>query len=214
MNKVHNKAEYKFRLNNSMYETTIECPTREQILEIAEKDSDGHDLFFICHGKQEPVKPGETICLSKPGLERFIARPRKVNDGFKGGESLLPFNDVEYLNETFSDGWELRRIDNLNLLFIKDFDLPQGYNISKSDIIIIIPDRYNSVQLDMVYFQHNISRLDGKAIPNLSPRNFGGVIYQQWSRHRTPENPWIIGVDCIQTHIELIRTFLRKEFER
>lgn len=105
-------------------------------------------------------------------------------------------------------------MDKLNVLLIHDFEIPSGYNVEKADMIVIIPDRYDSVQLDMAYFKPHLSKADHKAIPRLTNKNFAQETYEQWSRHRDNENPWIIGVDCIETHVELIRFFLRKELER
>ncbi|MEP1034409.1 multiubiquitin domain-containing protein [Ekhidna sp.] len=209
------KAQFKFQVNNSLYETDIECPTSAQILKIAGfNDPSCYDLILVRRGKDELIKNDQSVCLTDPGVERFRARPKKVKDGFQGGESPLPLRDVEYLNEEFPNRWKIVSQDNLKLLKIEGFDPPNGYNQKAMNMIIIIPKRYDSVQLDMAYFQPHLSRLDGKAIPKATDRKFGSDIYQQWSRHRENDNPWTIGVDCIETHVELIRFFLRKELER
>lgn len=209
------KAKFKFKVNNAIYETDVECPNGTEILTIAGYDKpNDYDLILIRRGQEEIIPLKQTVCLSDPGVERFRARPKKVNDGYKGSESSLSLKDTNYLETVFQGRWELNRVNNLNLLHIKDFEIPEGYNVGKSDMIIIIPDRYDSVQLDMAFFKPHLSRTDNKPLIKCTPRQFGNDIYQQWSRHRTPENPWIIGVDCIETHIELIKHFLRKELER
>lgn len=209
------KAKFKFKVNNSIYETEVECPTGTEILTIAGYDKpNDYDLIFIRRGQEEIIPLNQTVCLSDPGVERFRARPKKVNDGYKGSESSLSLKDTNYLDTTFQECWELKRVDNLNILYIKDFEIPKGYNVTQSDMVIIIPDRYDSVQLDMAFFKTHLSRADKKPLIKATPRPFGNEIFQQWSRHRAPDSPWIIGVDCIETHIELIRFFLRKELER
>ncbi|MCR8667295.1 multiubiquitin domain-containing protein [Aestuariibaculum sp. M13] len=209
------EAQFKFKLNNSIYYTDKECPTGAEILNIAGYDNpNDYDLILVRKGKDEFISLDQTVCLSDPGVERFRARPKKVKDGYKGSESSLPLKDIEYLNENFPNSWEFKKDNRLNILLIKDFLLPEGYNVSKADMIIIIPDRYDSVPLDMAFFKQNLSRKDGKSIARLTPRTFLGETYQQWSRHRTNDNPWTIGLDSIQTHIDLINFFLRKEVEK
>lgn len=212
-----NKANaiYKLKVNNSLYETDIEYPTGAKILSIAGfEDPMCYDLILVRRGKDELIKNDQEVCLSDPGVERFRVRPKKVKDGFQGGDSPLPLKDLEYLNREFKDHWSLKRQDNLNLLRIQGFQVPEGYNVNGADMIIIIPDRYDSVQLDMAYFKPALSRADGRTINRLTPRIFAGESFQQWSRHRDNDNPWIIGVDSIESHVELIRFFLRMELER
>lgn len=209
------KAIYKFKVNNSLYETDAECPTGADILNIAGfEDPTCYDLILVRRGKDELIKNDQEVCLSDPGVERFRVRPKKVKDGFQGGECPLPLKDIEYLNKEFKDRWILKRQDNLNLLRIQGFEVPEGYIVKNTEMIIIIPDRYDSVQLDMAYFKPALSRADGHGINRLTPRIFAGESFQQWSRHRDNDNPWIIGVDSIESHVELIRFFLRKELER
>lgn len=209
------QALFKYKLNNSIYEIDIMCPTGTIILTHAGYDNpQDYDLILVKRGKDEVISLDKTVCLSDPGVERFRARPKKVKDGYTGSESSLPIKDITYLNNAFPKSWEFRRDGKHNLLYLKDFCLPEGFNIPKADMVIIIPDRYDSVPLDMAYFNPALSRADKKPIPRLTPASLGGVQFQRWSRHRTSENPWIIGVDCVQTHIELINFFLRKEVER
>tara|TARA_Y100001956_G_C4081437_1_gene168617 strand:- start:314 stop:961 length:648 start_codon:yes stop_codon:yes gene_type:complete len=215
MNTKKARAIYKFKVNNSVYETDIECPTGLNILSIAGfEDPTCYDLILVKRGKDELIKNDQEVCLSDPGVERFRVRPKKVKDGDKGGDSLLPLKDIEFLDREFKGCWSLKRQNNLNLLRIQEFQVPKGYNVTDVDMIIIIPDRYDSVQLDMAYFKPALSRADGRSINNLASQVFAGESFQRWSRHRDNDNPWIIGVDCIESHVELIRFFLRKELER
>jgi hypothetical protein len=209
------QAKFKFKVNNGIYETDVECPNGAQILTIAgfDKPSD-YDLILIRRGQEEIISLHQTVCLSDPGVERFRARPKKVNDGYKGSESSLSLKDTNYLDNSFEGRWEFKKLDNLNILYLRNFRIPEGYNVQEADMILIVPDRYDSVQLDMAYFKPHLSRADKKPLIKATPRKFGDEIFQQWSRHRTNDNPWIIGIDCIETHIDLITFFLRKELER
>ena len=57
-----------------------------------------------------------------------------------------------------------------------------------------------------------LSRIDGKGINNLSQVVIAGEAWQQWSRHRTGQNPWRPGVDDIASHLGLVDDWLRREF--
>ena len=59
-----------------------------------------------------------------------------------------------------------------------------------------------------------LQRVPAKAIPNLSDRPLAGLTFQQWSRHRTPQNPWRVGIDDLGTHLVLVGDWLVKELTR
>ena len=73
---------------------------------------------------------------------------------------------------------------------------------------------YPDAALDMAYFSPEIQRVDGKAIPALSPQPFDGRTWQRWSRHRTGANPWTPGEDNLSTHLSYVQYFLAEEFKK
>ena len=79
---------------------------------------------------------------------------------------------------------------------------------------IVIPPGYPDAQLDMVYFFPPLARADGGAIGALTPRRFDEKDWQQWSRHRTQQNPWRPGEDDIAGHLMLVDYWLRRELPR
>lgn len=73
------EAKFKFKVNNGIYETEVECPTGTQILTIAGYDKPGdYDLILMRRGQEELIPLSKTVCLSDPGIERFIVE--KTND--------------------------------------------------------------------------------------------------------------------------------------
>lgn len=206
----------KIQINNTVYDIENEYLTGKEILNLAGYSKpDDADLISITKGNnQELIKPDQKVCLSNPGIERFRIRPKKVKDGLIGGESPLPFEDLNFLNNTYTDKWTIFEENRLKLLKIVDFEIPDGYKHKKVDLIIIIPPMYNSVQLDMAYFFPQLKRNDNKVIDRATDRNMEGKLYQQWSRHRTSDSEWIVGEDNIETHIDLIKFFLREELNR
>lgn len=52
------KAKFKLKVNNSLYETDVECPTGVEILHIAGfEDPTCYDLILVRSGVDELIKP-------------------------------------------------------------------------------------------------------------------------------------------------------------
>jgi hypothetical protein len=67
----------------------------------------------------------------------------------------------------------------------------------------------------MAYFYPALSRLDGKPIGATQVnQKIENRVFQRWSRHRTPKNPWKVGEDNLGTHICFIEDWLEQEFEK
>ena len=66
----------------------------------------------------------------------------------------------------------------------------------------------------MAFFFPALARLDGKAINAATPLQRDGKTFQQWSRHRTGQNPWRPGEDDVSTHLVLVEYWLEKELTR
>jgi len=122
----------------------------------------------------------------------------------------LPKEDVEFLEDSIYE-WEAVCEGNVKRVVLKDYPLPAGYSILKSDIYFRIEPAYPDSQIDMAYFYPALSRVDGKAIRAIVDDSFDGKIWQRWSRHRTAQNPWRPGVDCIETHLVAMEGWLKQE---
>lgn len=208
--------KFKIQINNRVYDVESEDLTGKEILQFGGyADPLDADLFLIKQGnQQELISADQSVKISDPGIERFRIRPKKVNDGLKGGGGPLLSNDLIYLNREFNDKWSVIEDNRRMILKISGFEIPSGYIEHKVDMVIIIPPMYNAVHLDMAYFYPPLQRKDKKAIVKGTNAPIEGKIYQQWSRHRTPDSRWDPSIDCVQTHIELIRYFLREELKR
>lgn len=125
---------------------------------------------------------------------------------------LLPI-DREFLDE-YGLSWEAI-VDGSLWVLIHDFPLPRGYNHTTVTAAIRIETGYPNTELNMVYFFPAITRRDSKTIGATEAQQpLDGKVYQRWSRHRTPVNPWKIGRDHIGTHVILIEDWLDREFEK
>jgi hypothetical protein len=121
--------------------------------------------------------------------------------------------DEAFLNQ-YECPWEAV-IDGSPWILIHGFSVPKGYNHDKVTAAIRIESGYPQGQLDMVYFFPALKRSDGQPIGcSEAQQALDGKIFQRWSRHRTPENPWKPGFDNLGTHIFLIEEWLVREFEK
>lgn len=122
-------------------------------------------------------------------------------------------SDREYL-----DGrglvWETLIEGPTRWVLILDYDIGDGYNHKKVNIALELPQSYPDTQIDMVYFNPHLARVDGVGIRQLANRTIDGKAWQRWSRHRTSANPWRRGYDCLETHMLLVDEWLERELRK
>lgn len=79
-------------------------------------------------------------------------------------------------------------------------------------VAIRIGGAYPPAALDMAYFHPALKRTDAIVVRATEGTvAIEGVQFQQWSRHRTPANPWRAGVDNVGTHLSLVEHWLERE---
>lgn len=122
----------------------------------------------------------------------------------------LPLDDKQYLNTTFLNKWRIESIKSECGLVISDYPLTEGYNFSKVELLILIPNNYPMAHLDMFYLDPGIVRADGKPIEALQNEIHLGKKWQRWSRHYQ----WRAGLDNIKTHIYIIENSLKNELKK
>jgi hypothetical protein len=125
----------------------------------------------------------------------------------------LPEGDEAYL-DWLGLPWETVVDQGTRWLVVHDRPLPDGYRWKTALAALRIPPGYPDVQIDMVYFHPALSLVDGRPIAGLSPMQFDGKSWQQWSRHRTAQNPWRPGEDDIAGHFTLVDHWLTRELRR
>lgn len=124
---------------------------------------------------------------------------------------MLPEEDIEWL-EAIPHEYELvRGEDGCLRVVVRGWDVPPGYNVAQVDVNVRIEGGYPDGQIDMVYFHPALQLNCSKAIGAVSEDPFDGVVWQRWSRHRTPANPWRPGIDNLATHFALVDDWLARE---
>ena len=125
---------------------------------------------------------------------------------------LLP-QDEEFLGE-YGHPWETI-VDGSQWVLIHEFSTHKGYNHPRVTAAIRMETGYPNTELNMVYFFPALARKDGEPIgATQATQVIDGKKYQRWSRHRTAQNPWRVGLDHLDTHVILIEDWLVREFEK
>jgi hypothetical protein len=193
-----------------------------EILEKAGKNPpDKYILRQVFNGNLEKIELDQVVDLGRPGIEKFKTMLRTAQDGMSETEASklrrqfrLPGSDEVFL-ASLGLPWESIIEDGLHWLILRGFPLPTGYGRNTADIAINVAPGYPPGPLDMAFFSPSLSRTDGQRIPNTeATRAIDGESWQQWSRHRTPENPWVEGEDDLSSHIHYTQSWLAAEFER
>ena len=95
-------------------------------------------------------------------------------------------------------------------MILHDYRLPLAFSPSVVDLMVRLPPHYPAAPLDMFNVFPEVRRADGRALPCLSLFPFRDAQWQQWSRHRQPNDPWVPGVDGLATHMALVENAPRR----
>jgi hypothetical protein len=125
---------------------------------------------------------------------------------------LLPQHDMTFL-ESLDLPWETIVEGATRWLLLHEFPIPNGYNLRETTIALSIEATYPDTQIDMVYVCPHLQRSDGQTINALCDVAIDGKMFQRWSRHYTPQNPWKPNEYDISTHLELVKHWFAREFE-
>src|SRR6185437_12102807 len=125
----------------------------------------------------------------------------------------LPEDDMDWL-EGLGRPFELVQEGRVQRVILTQWPVPTGYNIDVVSINVRIEPGYPEAQIDMAYFHPALARRDGRPIRALLDEAFDGRVWQRWSRHRTPANPWRPGIDNLATHFALIDEWLARELRK
>jgi hypothetical protein len=205
---------YRFKVNETICTWNEPTITGRQILEQAKllppKD---YTLREKMHG-QPPrrIEHDEVVDLRQHGLEKFRAIKKEQKEGEAQGRRMAPVLEQDRL---FLDGlglpWEVITEGNTWVL-IHGYPLPAGYTAKFVTLAIRMETGYPMTQLDMMYVFPAIARTNGRAIANANiAQPLDRKVFQGWSRHRTPANPWVPGQDSLETHYYLVEECFRKE---
>jgi hypothetical protein len=206
---------YRIRIDRNHHEIDDATPTGAQILALAGKSAESHLLAQqISGGGPVTIRPDQTVDLLAKGVERFMTLPREATEGRAPRRQFkLSEEDVEFLDARGAP-WEAIIDGAVQWVLLHRFALPPGYSALQVTAAIRISGGYPDASLDMIYFEPALERTDGKPISSVLPVAIDGRTYQEWSRHRSPDNPWRVGEDNIATHCAYALGFLSDEIKK
>jgi len=206
--------EYLLKINRDKYKSEKEILTGAEILTLAGKDSKTHRLRMFTKNGKVIITADQSINLTECGVERFVAEPIDCKEGFVvKNQFALPDEDILFSN-SFENEVDLIQEGNTKWLILRNYKIPDGYNVEVADLAILIPPHYPTTGLDMMYFNPPLARKDGAAIGALSYQIIEGKRYQRWSRHRTPANKWDANIHNVESHVDLMVRCLTAEFTK
>jgi hypothetical protein len=214
--KVPHGRKYQIKIDREKYVVNKECMTGRELLLLAGKTPP--ERFQIRQklkgGHVETIPLDKTVCFTDPGIEKFKTIPLDQTEGesLRRDFSVLQ-EDLEYLN-SLSLQWEAINCDGGQWILVHDYPVISGYNTKKVILAVRISPGYPVAQLDMVFFYPPLTRMDNQIINAVTPIQLDSKTFQQWSRHRTPANPWREGIDNLETHLPLADVWLAQEFEK
>jgi len=210
--------KYRYKVDDKYFVTHHHEISGKQILESAGKSPKEYILREKIYGSYITIEPDQIVDLTKHGIEKFKTIKNEHTDGetkeksLRRGFSLLE-EDEDFLNSLNLE-WEAANVGSSQWIYIYDYPIPAGYITDHVTLAVLITPNYPSAQLDMLYFYPALTRKDGIGIPNLTEHILEGKKFQQWSRHRTGQNPWRVGIDCLATHVPLADLWLLNEFTK
>ena len=208
--------DYKVQVDKDFVEIPTSHPTGRELLEFAGKKPAEHWAIYLKVKGAQPKRIGldDKIDLAQPGVERFVTLPLDQTEGFGGRRQFaLPAEDLEWLDNT-SGRYELVAETGVLRVVLYDFPIPRGYRLRQADVNVRIESGYPDTQIDMVYVHPTLERADGRRIAAVANDRFDGKLWQRWSRHRTPANPWRPGVDNLATHFGLVEHWFQRELTK
>jgi hypothetical protein len=208
---------YRFKVNDDIFEWPKPTITGREVLTLAGLvPPENYRLRLkIAGGKPEPIGLDETVDLRRHGVEKFRAIRNGQSEGEVQGRRSAPAleQDEAFLN-SLGLHWEII-VDGSIWILIHDLPLPAGYTASQVVLAIRIEGGYPFAPLDMMYVFPRIQRTNGRLIPQADAvQRIDGKDFQRWSRHRTPDNPWIPGQDSFETHFYLMEECFTAELAR
>lgn len=205
---------YRFRVNDELFVWHNPTITGEEVLKLANLTPPANYLLRLKVSGAKPEVIGLTtvVDLRRHGVEKFRAIRNGQTEGEVQGRRQTPAlaQDEAFLN-SYGLRWETI-VDGSTWFLLHDFPLPDGYTVPTVTLAIRIEGGYPLAALDMMYVYPVLARRDGKPIPQADiMQPIDGRLFQRWSRHRTTANPWVPGLDSLETHIYLIEEFFATE---
>lgn len=214
---VPKAKSYRIRIDKERYVVTSPTLTGQELLVLAGKTAVDQWMIHqkLKGGQTQRIEVEDVVDFTAPGIERFQTLPLDQTEGEVSRRQVpLPEEDREHL-EVLGLPWETIVDGGTMWLVIDQYPIPPGYNHTQVSAAFRIQTGYPTTQIDMVYVHPALRRTDGRPIGcTEGTQTLDGKVFQQWSRHRTHQNPWRPGEDNLATHLALVDNWFLREFRR
>lgn len=208
---------YRIRVDREKYTVDVPGMKGREILTLAGKTPPERYLLNqkFKHGQMVPIALDQDVDFTEPGVERFTTLPKDQTEGREGFREQFKLPETD-LTELSASGYTWETIQSQgNWLLVHGVPVPAGYNEPHVSVALQIPSGYPTAALDMAYFHLWLKLTNGRAIPSADTNQpIDGKGWQRWSRHYTPQHPWLPGEYNVVTHLTLVRSWLERELER
>ena len=208
---------YRIKIDKEYYIVDSQEMTGRQLLTLAGKIPVESFIVQQKKGKQVTrIELDERVNFVERGIERFMTLAKEANEG-DGPQGRRAFELLEPDRDDLDSlglRWEALIENGVKRLAISDWSIPSGYNVKSTGVNVRLESGYPDSEIDMAYFYPHLERTDGKTIGALSKDAFDGKEWQRWSRHRTANSVWRIGIDCLATHMAFVNNWLQDELRK
>ena len=217
---------YKIKVDKRYHDWPHRFITTQELIRLEYPNSVApFEVYKFLNTSPKPVKlnPDEKVDLTEKCLVRFTIQPKEQKDGLQAAlppvqtvavrrDFVLQDEDVEFL-DSLGLLWEAIGRQSTMWLIIHDHPVPDGYNVQKVDVALLIAPTYPATEIDMAYFYPPLVKKSGRAISAISAQQIDSKNFQRWSRHRQ-RGEWRPGVDNVSTHLCLVNNWLVKDLGR
>ena len=208
---VHRAKSYRIVIDRTPYTVHRHEMTGTEILALVGKVPDAWSLTEkLPGGKRERIEPHQVIVFHHHAIERFETSPNKVRNGEAGLRDPLTDDDRAFL-DGLGYTWRTVRDGGAWAVVVEVYRLPAGLVPGVVDLMVRVPTHYPDSGLDMFNLRPPVARGDGRPLELVSTFSFLDGLWQQWSRHRLPENPWNGTTDGMATHFGIIESALARD---
>lgn len=122
---------------------------------------------------------------------------------------MVPAELLAEIEELRQDGWVItvsEMPDGFVHVVLDQFDLPSGFSLKQSRLLVKVPQSYPNGKPDMFWLEEPV-RLETGAIPQSATEveQNHGLAWRRFSWH---PSKWVPGVDNFRSYMEFVRTRL------
>lgn len=193
---------FRFKIDDADLEWPRACISGFVLRKLADLPQN-YNLWQEIPGQHDrKIADTDIVDLGAPGVERFVSLIDQTTEG-----DALPSKDQAFLA---GHGYDFDVVveGGTTGIVLNSVKLPAGkFNSETADVLILLPKGYPDCSPDMFYVSPKLTLAGTGQVPKACTveHNFGGRVWQRWSRHN---NAWRPGIDGLRTMAARVQTAL------